>query len=124
MPRKLVPSSLPSVSFPPRSRPRADVAEGPAPATPLASPSTTTTPTISGRAFGVSVFSSDDHAVKEIKLYLHGEYMSTTTCENIGFRCQLYYEWSVGGPGPRTARFEATDFMEKTASETVDFTVG
>ena len=54
--------------------------------------------------------------------------MSTTACDNIAFRCQLYYEWSVGALGQHTARFEATDWMGNdwmgnVGIETVNFTV-
>ena len=54
---------------------------------------------------------------------MDGAYMSTTACDNIAFRCQLYYEWSVGVPGQHTARFEATDWMGNVGVETVNFTV-
>ena len=49
--------------------------------------------------------------------------MSTTACDNIAFRCQLYYEWRVGALGQHTARFEATDWMGNVGVETVNFTV-
>ena len=79
--------------------------------------------TISGRTYGVTVSSSDDHAVKDVKLYMDGVYMSTADCDNIAYTCQLYYEWSVGAPGQHTVRFEATDWMGNVGVQTVAFTV-
>jgi hypothetical protein len=80
--------------------------------------------TISGNSFSVAAWSKDDHAVKEIKLYIDDAHMSSTACENISYRCQLFYDWRLGAPGQHTARFEATDWMGNVAVESVTFTVG
>ena len=50
--------------------------------------------------------------------------MSSTACDNISYRCQLFYDWRLGAPGQHTARFEATDWMGNVAVENVTFTVG
>jgi hypothetical protein len=80
--------------------------------------------TLSGNSFNVAAWSKDNHAVKQIKLYMDGEYVSTTSCDNVSYTCQLFYDWRLGAPGQHTARFEATDWMENVAVETVNFTVG
>ena len=79
--------------------------------------------TLSGNSFQFAAWAKDDHAVKEIKLSVDGEHMSTTTCDNIAFRCQLFYFWRLGAPGRHTASFEATDWMGNSAVESVSFTV-
>jgi Bacterial Ig domain len=78
--------------------------------------------TISGHSYNVTVTSSDDHAVKKIDLYLDGAYVSTTTCNDITYTCQLNYKWSPRA-GPHTATFESYDWMGNVGTVTVSFTV-
>jgi hypothetical protein len=78
--------------------------------------------TISGTSSNVTVSSRDDHAVRKIELYLDGAYMSTTTCDNISYTCQLNYQWR-GAAGQHTATFKATDWMGNEGSQAVTFTV-
>jgi len=80
--------------------------------------------TINGNSFSVVAWSRDDHAVKEIKLYMDGQYMSSAVCDNISYQCELSYNWRLGPPGLHEARFEATDWMGNVAVETANFTVG
>ena len=80
--------------------------------------------TINGNSFSVVAWSRDDHAVKEIKLYMDGQYMSSAVCDNISYQCELSYNWRLGAPGLHEARFEATDWMGNVAVASVNFTVG
>jgi hypothetical protein len=80
--------------------------------------------TISGRSYNVVVSSRDDHAVKQIELYLDNGYVSTTVCEDIAYSCQLGYKWSLRGvSGPHTATFKSYDWMGNVGVLTVSFTV-
>jgi hypothetical protein len=78
--------------------------------------------TVSGRSYTFTVSSSDDHAVKKIDLYLDGAYVSTTTCDDITYICQLNYTWSPR-TGQHTATFKSYDWMGNVATLTVGFTV-
>jgi hypothetical protein len=78
--------------------------------------------TISGHSYNVTVSSSDDHAVKRIDLYLDGVYLSTTTCADIAYTCQLDYSWKPAG-GKHTATFKSYDWMGNVGTLTVSFTV-
>ena len=80
--------------------------------------------TISGNSLSVVAWSRDDHAVKEIKLYMNGQYMSTSACDNISYQCELSYNWRLGAPGLHEATFKATDWTGNVAVETVTLTVG
>jgi Bacterial Ig domain len=78
--------------------------------------------TISGRSYNLAVSSSDDHAVKKIDLYLDGAYVSTTTCDDITYICQLNYSWSPR-TGQHTATFKSYDWMGNVGAVTVSFPV-
>jgi Bacterial Ig domain/NPCBM-associated, NEW3 domain of alpha-galactosidase len=78
--------------------------------------------TISGRSYNLAVSSSDDHSVKKIDLYLDGAYVSTTTCDDITYICQLNYSWSPR-TGQHTATFKSYDWMGNVGTLTVSFTV-
>jgi hypothetical protein len=82
--------------------------------------------TVSGSSYAVTVSSWDDHAVKQIDLYIDGAYKTTAACNNIGYACQLYYIWSLSGvaSGQHTATFASTDWMGNVGIRTVTFTVG
>jgi NPCBM-associated, NEW3 domain of alpha-galactosidase len=82
--------------------------------------------TVSGSSYAVTVSSWDDHAVKQIDLYIDGAYKTTAACNNIGYACQLYYIWSLSGvaPGQHTATFASTDWMGNVGIRTSSFTVG
>jgi Bacterial Ig domain len=81
--------------------------------------------TISGGSYQVIVSSSDDHAVKKIDLYIDNAYMSTSTCADIAYDCQLVYKWSLSGAqGQHTATFKSYDWMGNVGVLTTHFTVG
>jgi len=79
---------------------------------------------ISGRSsFNVTVSTSDDHAVNKIDLYIDNVYMSTKSCSNVSYSCQLNYSWSPNGVGQHTATFKSYDWMGNVGVLTVTFTV-
>jgi hypothetical protein len=78
--------------------------------------------TISGRSYNVTVSSSDDHAVKKIDLYLDNTYVTTTTCDDITYICQLNYSWSPR-TGQHSAMFKSYDWTGKVGTLTTSFTV-
>jgi hypothetical protein len=80
--------------------------------------------TITDRTYNVIVSSSDDHAVKEIDIYIDNSYVSTTTCDGIAYTCQGYYEWSVGARGQHTATFKSSDWLGNVGVMTTTFNVG
>ena len=77
--------------------------------------------TITGRSWNITVSANDDHAVEHIDLYLDGALMSTTTCQDIAFECQLYYSWSAT-KGQHTATFEAYDWLGNHSDLSTTFT--
>jgi hypothetical protein len=79
---------------------------------------------ISGRSYTFNVSSSDDHAVKKIDLYVDGAYVTTTTCDDLTYICQLSYKWSMGRAiGAHTATFKSTDWMGNVGVLAVGFVV-
>jgi hypothetical protein len=79
--------------------------------------------TISGRSYNIAVQSNDDHAVKSIDLYIDNAYLTTKSCDDIGYGCQLNYTWSTT-PGQHTATFESYDWMGNVAVLSVAFSAG
>jgi hypothetical protein len=79
--------------------------------------------TITGRSFNVAVSANDDHAVKQIDIYIDNVYKSTSLCDDISYNCHAAYTWNTSS-GQHTATFEATDWMGKVGVMTVNFTVG
>lgn len=80
--------------------------------------------TISGNSYTVNVSSSDDHAVKRIDYYLDGKFVTTTTCDDISYTCQLSYKWSLShARGNHTATFKSYDWMGNVAVLPVNFAV-
>jgi hypothetical protein len=79
--------------------------------------------TITGRSYNIAVSASDDHAVKQIDLYLDNAHVSTKACDDVSYTCQLNYGWSTS-LGQHTATFKAYDWMGNTAVLTTTFTVG
>jgi hypothetical protein len=81
--------------------------------------------TITGRSHTVTVSSSDDHAVRKIDLYMDDGTIpvSSTTCDDVTYICQLDYSWLVGAPGQHTARFESTERTGHVGVLTVTFYV-
>jgi hypothetical protein len=72
----------------------------------------------------VVVSATDDHAVKSIDLYIDNAYISTTTCEDIAYKCSLSYLWSIRGmSGQHTATFKAYDWLGNTGALSVTFTI-
>lgn len=79
---------------------------------------------VSGRSVYVGFGSSDDHAVRQLDVYLDGARVATTLCSNVSYDCQLSYQWSIGKvSGQHTATFRSTDWMGNVASQTATFTV-
>ena len=79
--------------------------------------------TVSGRSYYVAVSSSDDHAVKQIDLYIDGAFKTTAACDDISSTCQLGYNWSPGGTGQHTATFKSYDWLGNVGVLTTAFTV-
>jgi hypothetical protein len=77
--------------------------------------------TISGRSYNMTVTSNDDHAVKNIDLYIDGAYVATKPCDDVGYSCQLNYTWSTT-PGQHTATFKSYDWMGNVGTLSVAFT--
>jgi len=88
-------------------------------------PSPTDGATISGRYWNVGVASSDDHAVKQIDLYIDNVYTSTTFCgNNTSYECRSSYKWAIRRVhGLHTATFKSSDWMGNVSTLTVTFTV-
>jgi hypothetical protein len=79
---------------------------------------------LSGRTAYVGFASSDDHAVKQLDLYVDGISVASTLCDNISYDCQLSYKWSIRRVrGQHTATFKSTDWMGNVAAQTATFTV-
>jgi hypothetical protein len=79
--------------------------------------------TITGRSYNIAVSANDDHAVKQIELYLDDTRVSTTVCDDVSYTCQLTYSWSTS-KGQHTATFRASDWMGNVGTMTTIFTVG
>jgi hypothetical protein len=79
--------------------------------------------TITGGSYALSVSANDDHAVKQIDIYIDGTHMSTTLCDDISYNCHAAYSWRTVA-GQHTATFTATDWMGNVGSTTSNFTVG
>jgi Bacterial Ig domain len=81
--------------------------------------------TLSGSSYNVVVWSSDDHAVQRIELYIDGSLRSTMKCADVDYNCALSYKWSLRhARGRHTATFKSYDWMGNPAEKTVTFTVG
>jgi len=79
---------------------------------------------ISGSSYMVNVSSSDDHAVKQIDFNLDGVYVTSTTCDDITYICQLTYKLSLSRmSGLHTATFTSTDWKGNVVVSTVSFNV-
>jgi hypothetical protein len=78
--------------------------------------------TITGRSYNFAVSSNDDHAVKNIDLYIDDAYRSTSVCDDVSYSCQLNYTWSTT-PGQHTATFKSYDWMGNVGVLTTTFTV-
>ncbi len=79
--------------------------------------------TITGRSYNVTASSSDDHAVKQIDLYIDNVYRRTTACDDVSYTCQLNYNWSTNDVGQHTATFKSYDWMGNVGALTVTFSV-
>ncbi len=81
--------------------------------------------TLSGSSYNVVVWSSDDHAVQRIELYIDGSLRTTMKCDDVDYNCALSYKWSLRhARGKHTATFKSYDWMDNSATQTVTFTVG
>ena len=71
------------------------------------------------------MWSSDDHAVQRIELYIDGSLRSTMKCADVDYNCALSYKWSLRhARGQHTITFNSYDWMDNPATQTVTFTVG
>jgi hypothetical protein len=77
--------------------------------------------TVNARSYTFGVSSNDDHAVKNIDLYIDGTLVSTKACDDIAADCQLTYETSVA-KGSHTARFTSQDWLGNLATLRSAFT--
>jgi hypothetical protein len=79
---------------------------------------------LSGRSAYVGFESSDDHAVKQLDLYVDGVSKASKLCDNISSACQVSYNWSIRRVrGQHTATYKSTDWMGNVATQTATFTV-
>jgi hypothetical protein len=79
---------------------------------------------LSGRTAYVGFASSDDHAVKQLDLYLDGVSKASRLCDGVSYECQVSYKWSIRQVrGQHTATYQSTDWMGNVATQTVSFTV-
>ncbi len=79
---------------------------------------------LSGRTAYVGFASSDDHAVKQVGLYLDGVSVASKLCDNISSECQVSYKWSIRRVhGQHTATYKSTDWMGNVTTQTATFTV-
>jgi Big-like domain-containing protein len=78
--------------------------------------------TVTGHSYTVTVSSSDDHAVKNIDLYIDNAYVTTTSCDDITYICQLTYQWSTSA-GQHSITFKSYDWMGNVGVLTVTFAV-
>jgi Bacterial Ig domain len=77
--------------------------------------------TVTGRSYNLAVSSNDDHAVKNIDLYLDGAYAATKACDDVSYSCSLNYSWATSA-GTHTATFKAYDWMGNASTMTTTFT--
>jgi hypothetical protein len=79
---------------------------------------------LSGRSAYVGFASNDDHAVKQLDLYVDGVSKASKLCDNISSACQVSYNWSIRRVrGQHTATYKSTDWMGNVATQTATFTV-
>jgi hypothetical protein len=79
---------------------------------------------LSGRSGTVGFASSDDHAVRQLDLYVDGVSKASKLCDNISYECQLSYNWSIRRvSGQHTATYKSTDWMGNVSTQTATFTV-
>jgi hypothetical protein len=79
---------------------------------------------IGGNSYMVNVSSSDDHAVKMIDLFIDGALITSTSCDDITYVCQLSYKLPLNHmSGQHVATFRSTDWMGNVGLSTVTFTV-
>src|SRR6266852_2953858 len=63
---------------------------------------------LSGNSYTITVSSSDDHAVRHVDLYIDNAFVTTTSCDDITYICQVTDKWSLSGvSGQHTATFKA-----------------
>ena len=79
---------------------------------------------VSGRTTYVGFSSTDDHKVRQLRVFLDGALVASRTCDGITYDCQVSYKWSIRRVrGQHTATFESTDGMGNVSSQTTTFTV-
>jgi hypothetical protein len=80
--------------------------------------------TLSGRSVYIGFASSDDHAVKQLELFLDDSLVGITVCDNISYECQVSYKLSLRRVrGQHNATFRSTDWLGNVATKTSTFTV-
>lgn len=79
---------------------------------------------LSGRTAYVGFASSDDHALRQLDVFLDNALVATTLCANVSYECQASYKWSIRRVrGQHTATFRSTDWMGNFSTQTSTFTV-
>lgn len=79
---------------------------------------------LSGRTSYIGFASSDDHVVRQLRVFLDGSLVASTVCERVSYECQLSYRWSIRRVhGQHAATFESTDAMGNVTTQTNTFTV-
>jgi hypothetical protein len=79
---------------------------------------------LSGRTANVGFASSDDHALRQLDLFVDNNLVATKLCDNLSYECQVSYKWSIRRVrGQHTATFRSTDWLGNVSSQTSTFTV-
>jgi hypothetical protein len=79
---------------------------------------------LSGRSAYVGFASSDDHAVRQLRVFVDGALVATKVCDNISYECQLSYKWAIRRVhGQHTASFESTDWTGNVGTYSASFSV-
>lgn len=75
-------------------------------------------------SYNIQVSSSDDHAVKNVDIYLDGVLVNSTNCDDTTYICQAVYRWAVSKhAGSHTVLYKSTDWFSNMSQMTVHFSV-
>jgi hypothetical protein len=78
--------------------------------------------TLSGRSAYVGFASSDDHALRQLDIFLDNALVATTLCDNIVYECQPSYKWTIRRVrGHHKVTFRSTDWVGNVSSYTANF---
>jgi hypothetical protein len=78
---------------------------------------------LDSRTVDFTASSSDDHAVRSLDLFVDGQFVATTTCDDVTYICQISATWSATA-GSHTATFWSHDWMGNAGSLNISFIVG